>query len=390
MSTNISGCVPSRHNKDYQDNLAYRRRSAIVPTGYRMIKSAEFRNFRSFNHARLENCARINIVVGDNGSGKTALLEGLFLAAGPSPEIALRTRAWRGYEGERYTGTNEEVERALWGDLFHKFDFEKAASVSLLGSHDHNRSLKITFRSQKNLLTAPNRKARRAGAQPDLTPKPIEFRWQVPLRNDTVVYPQLQNGHLYLPGVSETEVMTTFFAANRTYGALETAQRFSSLSKNFKDDEFYDLFKKHFPRTNDLSIEVSAGLSMLFIALKDLPEKIPISLASGGMNKLAALLLAPAVQPGGIVLIDEIESGFYHRRLQGIWEALYQMADRYGSQIFASTHSAECLEAAAAVAEKHPKEFLVIRPVLENGETKLRQFTGDRFINAISEQIDVR
>jgi AAA15 family ATPase/GTPase len=150
------------------------------------------------------------------------------------------------------------------------------------------------------------------------------------------------------------------------------------------------LFKKHFPRTNDLSIEVSAGLSMLFIALKDLPEKIPISLASGGMNKLAALLLAPAVQPGGIVLIDEIESGFYHRRLQGIWEALYQMADRYGSQIFASTHSAECLEAAAAVAEKHPKEFLVIRPVLENGETKLRQFTGDRFINAISEQIDVR
>jgi hypothetical protein len=390
MNAITDGCTPSIQAINCQANIPYRGRPAILPVGYRMIKSAEFRNFRAFNHARLQECARVNIIVGDNGSGKTALLEGLFLAAGPSPEIALRTRSWRGYEGEQYRGSVEEIERALWGDLFHKFDFERTASISLLGSHDHNRSLKITFRHQKNLLAAPNRKARRAGVKPDLTFKPIEFRWQVPLRQDTVVYPQFQNGQLYLPGVQETDVTTSFFAANRTYGALETAGRFSSLSKNFNEEEFYDLFKKHFTRTTDLSIEVSAGLSMLFIALKDMPEKIPISLASGGMNKLAALLLAPAVQPGGIVLIDEIEAGFYYKRLPLIWESLYEIAEHYNSQIFASTHSAECLEAAAAIAEKHPKDFMVIRPVMEDGESKIRQFDGSRFVNAIEEQIDIR
>jgi len=42
-----------------------------------MIEAVELRNFRSFEKADLSDCTRINIVVGDNGSGKTALLEGL-------------------------------------------------------------------------------------------------------------------------------------------------------------------------------------------------------------------------------------------------------------------------------------------------------------------------
>jgi ABC-type lipoprotein export system ATPase subunit len=360
------------------------------PVGYKMIKSAEFNNFRSFNHAKLENCTRINVVVGDNGSGKTAFLEGIFLAVGPSPEIALRTRVWRGYDQERYQGTVEELEQALWGDLFHNFVFDRPANVSLIGTHAHNRSLKITFRSQKDLFVAPNRKARRAGAQANQISQPIEFRWQVPLRNDVVVYPNFQGGQLYLPGVPDIAVQTTFFAANRTYPAMETAQRFSSLSKTFQEEKFYDVLKEHFPQIIDVSIEVSAGLSMLFASIKNIPEKIPISLASGGMNKLAAILLAPAVQPGGIVLIDELESGFYYKRLPMIWSALRKMAEECNSQIFVSTHSAECLEAAKGVAEKFPQDFMVIRTVLEKGETKLRQFSGEKFVHAIDEQIDIR
>src|SRR5690348_922388 len=124
---------------------AVMERSAYVSTGYKMIKSISIRNFRSFEAATINGCSRINIIVGENGSGKTALLESIFLAAGPSPEIALRTRAWRGLEGQRLTGTNEQIDRALWADLFHKFDTDQSASVSLHGDKDHNRSIIMTF-----------------------------------------------------------------------------------------------------------------------------------------------------------------------------------------------------------------------------------------------------
>lgn len=390
MSAITKGCDSAVQPGDHHDKIPLLARSAVLPKGYLMIRSVEFRNFRSFNRAKLDNLTRVNIVVGDNGSGKTALLEGIFLAAGPSPEIALRTRQWRGNEGDRYSGTVEELERALWGDLFHKFDFQSPAVVTILGTQHHNRTLRVTFRGQKNPLAAPNRKARRSGAKIATDPLPIEFRWQMPLRNDMVIYPRFEEGKLYLPLMPESEIQATFFAANRTYSALETAQRFSVLSKHFEDDQFIRLFSEHFQRVTGLSIQASAHIPMLFATLKDIPEKIPISLASGGMNKLAAILLAPAVQPGGVVLIDEIESGFYHKRLPMIWESIHSLAEQYNSQVIASTHSAECLEAAAGIAEKYPGDFSVIRPVLENGETILRQFSGNRFVGAIEERIDIR
>jgi recombinational DNA repair ATPase RecF len=69
---------------------------AYQSTGYQMIETIKIRNFRSYDDVEIKDARRINVIVGENGSGKTALLEALFLAMGPSPEIALRTRLWRG------------------------------------------------------------------------------------------------------------------------------------------------------------------------------------------------------------------------------------------------------------------------------------------------------
>jgi hypothetical protein len=47
--------------------------------GYRMIDTIEIKNFRCFDRANLEDLKTVNLVVGRNGSGKTAFLEALFL-----------------------------------------------------------------------------------------------------------------------------------------------------------------------------------------------------------------------------------------------------------------------------------------------------------------------
>ena len=59
-----------------------------------------------------------------------------------------------------------------------------------------------------------------------------------------------------------------------------------------------------------------------------------------------AVLLAITSQSGGVVLVDEIENGFFHTHLDVIWQAIFNYAI-YDCQIFASTHSAECLRAVA-------------------------------------------
>ena len=86
-----------------------------------MVDTVTIRNFRSFDEAKIEDLRRVNVLVGENGSGKTALLEAIFMAGGVSPEIAMRTRSWRGSETAAFQGSQEDLYEALWGDLFHKF-----------------------------------------------------------------------------------------------------------------------------------------------------------------------------------------------------------------------------------------------------------------------------
>lgn len=364
-----------------------------TPTGYRMINSVEITNFRSFDSTVLKDCRRINLIVGENGSGKTALLEAIFLAAGPGPEIALRTRAWRGYGGGgaqwRISGTTEEIERALWADLFHKFQINKHAAISLEGDQEHTRSVIISYQ-ETAVARQPNRHSRRANKELKPNPHPLEFKWSVPHRLPVSVSPFIDDGEIKFPAVPESLVKSVFFAANQTYSGIETANRFSILSRTFKSKQFIEMFKRHFTNVLDLSVETVAGMAMLFAHVKDIPEKIPLSLASGGMNKLAAILLAMPAAPGGVVLVDEIENGVYYRRLPLIWESLLELARATDSQVFVSTHSAECIAAASDIAANAPGEFSVIRTVMEDGATKIRHFSGQKFALTLEQHLDIR
>jgi predicted ATPase len=61
-----------------------------VPAAHQMISEIEIENFKCFEHLKISDCKRINVIVGDNGAGKTALLEGIFLALGMTSELPIR------------------------------------------------------------------------------------------------------------------------------------------------------------------------------------------------------------------------------------------------------------------------------------------------------------
>lgn len=115
-----------------------------------------------------------------------------------------------------------------------------------------------------------------------------------------------------------------------------------------------------------------------------------MSLASGGMNKLVAILLAITDQSGGIVIVDEIENGFYHKHMPIIWQALLDFARLYDCQIFVSTHSAECLNAVARIAEESPDDFCMLRAVHTGDGTIVRRFDGQQFAHAVLDSVEVR
>ncbi|MCX7366783.1 MAG: AAA family ATPase [Alphaproteobacteria bacterium] len=353
-----------------------------------MITSVEVRNYRSFESTKIDGLQRINLIVGDNGSGKTALLEAIFLAAGPSPEIALRMRLWRGMENQQFMGTHAQIDRAVWADLFHRFNVSEPAFIGLKGSAAHTRSVTMSLRETRRQFV-PRRGAKTPNLLTDYE-HPVLFEWRGPGEYKKSFSPHMENGQLKFSEVQETLIRTGFYAANRTYASWESIANFSALSRAFKSEEFVATFHKHFPRIEGLSIEVAAGQTMLFATVHGFAEKIPLSLASGGMNKLAAMLLGFSAHPGGIIFFDEIENGFYYRRMPEIWASILDMARAYDVQVFVSTHSAECLKAAAGLARNNISDFSLLRTVMENDATKVRSIKAEKFVASMEEDIELR
>ncbi len=358
---------------------------AYKATGYKMINSIDIKRFRGFEKAHVGNCARVNLVVGENGVGKTAFLESIFLAAGGSPEVAIRMRNWRGLGEGPIQGTPEQVDEAIWRDMFHDFRKSLNISISLKGDASNSRSVTISWNDQPTSIPI--------SSSADSNTKaiaPVSFKWTDSNGHDFLVRPTIENGQLKMNSTPRRPAETFFFPANHSYSAIETAGRFSSLSRISAESDVVDLFKEHFPRIESLSVEVLAASAMLYAKVADIPEKMPLNLMGSGMSKLASILFAIPEHKKSVVLIDELENGLYYKRLHQVWLALHSFATKYDTQIFVTTHSAECLNAASKVAEIYPSDFSVIQVGQKTGAATLRQFAGDKFVDAMKEDIEIR
>ena len=89
-----------------------------------MFRQVQLKNFRSFEHLQANQLTKINLITGRNGTGKTAILEGLFLNASacrPSTLIPLA--------GARNEPLDSIMNDAFMRDLYHEFHTSQPAEI---------------------------------------------------------------------------------------------------------------------------------------------------------------------------------------------------------------------------------------------------------------------
>lgn len=354
-----------------------------------MINVAEIENFRCFEKAELSDLRPINIIVGRNSSGKTALLEALFLALGASPELVFRLDRWRGM-GESFKVTPDRKSyEALWQYLFYSTEEDRTVSIKLTdklgGPSSLTRSLKIFYKQGESHLTLPL-------SGQDIEPArilPVTFEWTDASGKLSSVQPMITPRGLEVGNVGQAApgaLISSFLVPT----PQENAERFSELSRADQENEFIELFKKEFPWIQNLSIQISGGVSQVFVTLSSMRVKVPITMVSGGVNKLLTILLAMASYPKGVVLIDELENGFYFDRLLPIWSLILRFAHQYDTQVFVSTHGRDCLRAALPVMKNNEDEFRLVRLEREGSRSIARVYGGKDSRRAIEQDIEVR
>ena len=103
-----------------------------------------------------------------------------------------------------------------------------------------------------------------------------------------------------------------------------------------------------------------------------------------GMSRILSLALAIASVPGGIVLVDEIENGIHHSVMEEVWKAVGAFARSYDVQLFATTHSYECIGAAYRAFDEDKEDELRLFRIQRNRDGKYQtvKFNRERIGNA--------
>ncbi len=313
-----------------------------------MYTSLSIQDFRGIHTLEMNDFRRVNILTGKNNCGKTSVLEAMYLLSRSdnSGTIAL-LGIYRNIE---------VLDEDYWRSFFHNFGLQ-AAIVGLYKNEKREVTLQPyrTFGQFEDVLSSAlsnpdsiNGIAVRYDNRYDNKDSKFEFsmtrdEYDEPREVAVEEIDELRNAKNF------PSVYSTLFI-NPTY-LNDAPKRFSDLEIKKAEKRVVEALQRIEPSINYVKL-----IYKTFYCDIGKDRLIPLNVMGGGMVRLFSIILAIATTPGGVVLIDEIDTGFHYSSLEVMWKAVYEAAKQFDVQIFATTHSYECLRALDVVLQQRPGE----------------------------------
>ncbi|MCX8034277.1 MAG: AAA family ATPase [Thermodesulfovibrio sp.] len=338
-----------------------------------IIKEFSIENFRCFKHFEIKGLNRLNLFAGKNNVGKTAFLEALFLYCGSfNPELIMRINAFRGLELVKFELVKREYELP-WNSIFYNFETDK--SIILKGqTKTREKKVYITTKIEKEdyQTILSYIKPLKEMQYPTFSENyPIIKLNTIEGDEERVTYMILTPLGLQIISFPSPPIHfpTIYLSSKMRSSLIEDAERFSELARIREQKLVSEALRILEPKLRDLTILTVANVPILHGEMGT-GRFIPLPLMGEGMVKIASLILAIASAKEGIVLIDELENGLHYSVLIDVWKAIAYTARKFNCQVFATTHSFECIKSAhLAFSEDETYDFSFYR--LEKFEEKI-------------------
>ena len=343
-----------------------------------MYTSFNIQRFRCFEHLDIKALTQFNLITGYNNSGKSTLLEALWMHSGPDrPDLPLRMLQFRGISAP-------DTER-LAHDLF--FNFNIYAPIRLTAHGDWGRQprvLKVEALSEpKPISISPQANGRQVPDHQEVGTTPVS--------NTSLILSYLdEKGHSFNSKARWTPTNHDKFgnyemdlsiesdhapprpnnillAPLNRRTPLENSIQLDRVIQDGHEAAVVECLKAIDPRIRH--IRTMASPKTMIYTDVGLSRLIPLGLLGDGVNRLLSLSLAMFEAQDGMLLVDEIENGLHHKVLEQVWQQLQTLADLCNVQIIATTHSGECLTAAMrAFHGSDPENLSVHRLDMRKGK----------------------
>lgn len=346
-----------------------------------MYHSITVNNFRCLKHLKVDDFTTINLITGYNNVGKSALLEALWLHSAPNnPDLGLRLHGFRGIDGldpatllhDLYYNFNTKqpikiIARGSWGEkpkcltILHKQVAETWIPFSQPNGSTKTRTQGTDSRALVNselvwLYTDEGGKRHESS-----------IRWNAALRTENE-----DRANLGIV-IQATELpplpINVLFSARYRELANVDCNLFSDLIKLGKDHLVVNSLRRIDDRLKKIVVLTTPTPTLY--ADTGLEQFVPVGLLGDGVSRLLSMALAVFRARNGILLIDEIENGIHHSKLSEIWRNLSTLAKHFNVQVFATTHSAECIRAAHTALAADSSEDLSIHRIDQHEKGQL-------------------
>lgn len=346
-----------------------------------MLESIKIKNFRCFEEIEVSGFKRVNFIVGQNATGKTALLEAMIV--GLQGNLQTLTNLTSARENAYFIkNPNRYTYNSFWSHFFKDEIIENPFEISLSDSKKENKLLLNGFFENESISN--NNGKTIEGYNPFCLLKILNEQDPIFERAKINI-----DGSMSLGNDKPVVENTQFIQANLPFGSFGMANVFSDFSRENKEHIIIDNMKKLFPKIESLSVEVTS-ITSVFAKYNDIKIKIPLSQVSFGINKALGIILSIMKNKNGIVLIDEIENGLHVSILEKFWQVLYDIAVENNVQLFITSHSKECMVAAEKVVTEHEADFSLFRMVSKDGKIIVRQTDGQSLSQYLGADYDFR
>ena len=364
-----------------------------------MYTTLNIAGYRGLNPFHIEGLGRINLLVGRNNSGKTSILECVELVrTAGSPTVFSSIVRWRGEWGypdeRRFPSINVT-------HLFPNHKLDSGISIEATGGNvaDSRRwrnkiSVRVRRRSEKEVEELPfdllldeeeqfllevfsTNPKRRYGA--GVTNEGLTALHRRPVRREI-----------------NAEKPVCFI---RTDGmtAQDAVRLFDELVLTENEEHVTEALRIIDPSleriaavSNAEGVRSRVGPGGLFVKLKGVGDRVPIGSAGDGMWRMLGLAVALANAKGGVLLVDEIDTGLHYSVMKQMWRMVTERASALKVQVFATTHSRDCYESLAAMLQSGPSSPEVAIHRVEPERKRTVAFHNDEIVAAARRGLEVR
>ena len=377
-----------------------------------LIRDLTIKGYRCFEDFSMDGLTRVNLLVGNNNSGKTSFLEAIYLLVNQPISLEQKPTLFEILENRG------EFKQIILSDPLkpHNLDANKLSLQYVFDYICHRRdngeqSQSVTIKTRENrdlalLIQVSDQLSRFFFDEVDVNGK-FTKQWNYSLNYKSEEFLNLfirkkKDSKTLSPLSSETKFYKEqsinidpcpiVFQSKHSVNNEKLFSTWDRITLTPKEDILIEALKIIEPRIQRLGVTMSEIPKKVLVKLHNKSWPVPLNSMGDGMSRILTLTMALVSTEKGVLLVDEIETGLHYEAQLDMWRLVLKTAQDLDVQVFATTHSWDCIAAFKEALQELEDQSIAKLFRLDSKYGKLRavEYDAEEIRIAVDQGIEVR